>query len=410
MRTTPLLHPHQRYGQSPGNIKRNHTTFQKNTELRIKRTTNLLEIETNYYIETGEFDKALDVFQQAFEKLSQNGFITPTLYRTRGSIYTAKKDYQKAIESYEKAFELSDSLNSAQEDIAVGEFATILGMEHLNLENKELIQKNQEIQLETRRYIIILLCIIVVIVGIMFFRETRLNKVLRRAKDAEQSASRMKTEFIQNMSHEIRTPLNSIVGFSQILSSKISEEDEESKEYTTIIEQGSNHLLQLVDDVLELSSLDSGTTIPIDTKSELNELCLQWMERVKRLVKPGVVLSYQPEQNELYLYTNPARLGQVVLQLLHNAAKFTEEGGITLSWRILPKQKQIMICITDTGIGIPQDKQEFVFERFAKLDTFSKGTGLGLALSRLIMERMGGNLALDAQYMDGCRFILTLPI
>ena len=93
-----------------------------------------------------------------------------------GAIYTAKKDYQKAIESYEKAFELSDSLNSAQEDIAVGEFATILGMEHLNLENKELIQKNQEIQLETRRHIIILLCIIVVIVGIMFFRETRLNK------------------------------------------------------------------------------------------------------------------------------------------------------------------------------------------------------------------------------------------
>ena len=391
-------------------LKETTQLFSKNTELRIKRATNLLEIETNYYIETGEFDKALDVFQQAFEKLSQNGFITPTLYRTRGSIYTAKKDYQKAIESYEKAFELSDSLNSAQEDIAVGEFATILGMEHLNLENKELIQKNQEIQLETRRHIIILLCIIVVIVGIMFFRETRLNKVLRRAKDAEQSASRMKTEFIQNMSHEIRTPLNSIVGFSQILSSKISEEDEESKEYTTIIEQGSNHLLQLVDDVLELSSLDSGTTIPIDTKSELNELCLQWMERAKRLVKPGVVLSYQPEQNELYLHTNPARLEQVVLQLLHNAAKFTEEGGITLSWRILPKQKQIMICITDTGIGIPQDKQDFVFERFAKLDTFSKGTGLGLALSRLIMERMGGNLVLDAQYTDGCRFMLTLPI
>ena len=410
MRTTPLLHSHQKYGQARETLKETTQLFSKNTELRIKRTTNLLEIETNYYIETGEFDKALDVFQQAFEKLSQNGFITPTLYRTRGSIYTAKKDYQKAIESYEKAFELSDSLNSAQEDIAVGEFATILGMEHLNLENKELIQKNQEIQLETRWRIIILLCIIVVIVGIMFFRETRLNKVLRRAKDAEQSASRMKTEFIQNMSHEIRTPLNSIVGFSQILSSKISEEDEESKEYTTIIEQGSNHLLQLVDDVLELSSLDSGTTIPIDTKSELNELCLQWMERAKRLVKPGVVLSYQPEQNELYLYTNPARLGQVVLQLLHNAAKFTEEGGITLSWRILPKQKQIMICITDTGIGIPQDKQEFVFERFAKLDTFSKGTGLGLALSRLIMERMGGNLVLDAQYMDGCRFILTLPI
>ena len=161
---------------------------------------------------------------------------------------------------------------------------------------------------------------------------------------------------------------------------------------------------------MELSSLDSGTTIPIDTKSELNELCLQWMERAKRLVKPGVVLSYQPEQNELYLHTNPARLEQVVLQLLHNAAKFTEEGGITLSWRILPKQKQIMICITDTGIGIPQDKQDFVFERFAKLDTFSKGTGLGLALSRLIAKKMGGSLTIDSTYTTGSRFILILPL
>ena len=390
-----------------------------------------------YYYDQKKYDQALECFHLGeecedsdclcvlgymYEKgqgVKQSNQVAMTYYRLASDLGNVVAScnlayfYEYGIDvdqDYEKAFELSDSLNSAQEDIAVGEFATILGMEHLNLENKELIQKNQEIQLETRWRIIILLCIIVVIVGIMFFRETRLNKVLRRAKDAEQSASRMKTEFIQNMSHEIRTPLNSIVGFSQILSSKISEEDEESKEYTTIIEQGSNHLLQLVDDVLELSSLDSGTTIPIDTKSELNELCLQWMERAKRLVKPGVVLSYQPEQNELYLYTNPARLGQVVLQLLHNAAKFTEEGGITLSWRILPKQKQIMICITDTGIGIPQDKQEFVFERFAKLDTFSKGTGLGLALSRLIMERMGGNLVLDAQYMDGCRFILTLPI
>lgn len=301
-------------------------------------------------------------------------------------------------------------MNSAQEDISVGEFATILGIEHLNLENKELIQKNQEIQLEKRRYLIILLFIIVVIVGIMFFREARLNKVLRRAKDAEQSASRMKTEFIQNMSHEIRTPLNSIVGFSQILSNKISEEDEESKEYTTIIEQGSNHLLQLVDNVLELSSLDSGTTIPTETQIELNELCLQWIECAKSLVKPQVFLSYQPEQSELYLYTNPVRLGQIILHLLHNAAKFTEEGSIALSWRILSKQKQIMICITDTGIGIPQDKQDFVFERFAKLDTFSKGTGLGLALSRLIAKKMGGSLTIDSTYTTGSRFILILPL
>lgn len=166
----------------------------------------------------------------------------------------------------------------------------------------------------------------------------------------------------------------------------------------------------MIDNVLELSSLDNGTTILTETKIELNEFCLQCIESAKSLVKPEVLLSYQPEKSELYLCTNPARLGQVVLHLLHNAAKFTEKGSIILSWHILPKQKQIMICITDTGIGIPQDKQNFVFERFAKLDTFSKGTGLGLALSRLIMERMGGKLVLDEQYTDGCRFILVLPI
>lgn len=379
--------------------------YDNNIELRTKRKVNLLEVVTDYYMKSGEYDKALASHLEIFDIYD---FITPNLYRRLGLIYAAKKDYTKAIENLEYAFALNDSLSSVQEDISVGEFATILGMEHLNQENKELIQKNQEILLENRQRLIILLCIIVACFAFMFFREVRLNKILRRAKDAEQSASRMKTEFIQNMSHEIRTPLNSIVGFSQLLGS-ISEENEESKEYTDIIEQGSNHLLQLVDNVLELANLDSGTPIPIDTKVEINALCRQWMEGAKNSPKPGVELVYQPEQEELHLHTNPSRLTQVVSHLLHNSARFTEKGSITLSWHTDPKQRSLTICITDTGIGIPQDKQDFVFERFAKIDTFSTGTGLGLALGRLIMEKMGGSLILDDKYTEGCRFILTLP-
>lgn len=390
-------------------LKETTQLYNRNTELRAKRTTNLLEIETSYYMQNGEYDKALDTYQQVFEIFCQNGFIPPALYRKRGSIYAAQKDYRKATQDYEYAFELNDSLNSIHEDISIGEFATILGMEHLNLENKELIQKNQEIQLENRRRLIILLCIIIASFAFMFFREVRLNKTLRRAKDAEQSASRMKTEFIQNMSHEIRTPLNSIVGFSQLLGS-ISEKSEESKEYTDIIEQGSNHLLQLVDNVLELANLDSGTPIFTDTKVEINTLCLQLMEKAKDSSKPGVELVYQPEQEELHLYTNPARLTQVVSHLLHNSTRFTEKGNITLSWHTNLRQRSLMICVTDTGIGIPQDKQDFVFERFAKINTFSAGTGLGLALGRLIMEKMGGSLTLDGKYTEGCRFVLTLPL
>lgn len=383
--------------------------FDKSAELRAKRPTNLLEVATNYYMETGEYNKALTTYLRIYEISKLNGFVAPTIYHRLSQIYAANKDYQKAIENYEYAFALNDSINSTQEDISVGEFATILGMEHLNLENKELIQKNQEIQIENRQRLIIFLCIIMTGIAFMFFRETRLNKILRRAKETEESASRMKTEFIQNMSHEIRTPLNSIVGFSQLLSS-ISENNEEAKEYTNIIEQGSNHLLQLVDNVLELASLDSGTPIFTDTPIEINSLCRQWMESAKNFPKPGVKLIYQPEQEEFHLHTNPTRLNQVVSRLLHNAARFTEEGSITLSWHTDPKQKLLTICITDTGIGIPADKRESVFERFIKLDTFVPGTGLGLSISRMIAEKMGGTLVVDPTYTTGCRFVLTLPL
>lgn len=383
--------------------------FDKSAELRAKRPTNLLEVATNYYMETGEYNKALTTYLRIYEISKLNGFVAPAIYHRLSQIYAANKDYQKAIENYEYAFALNDSINSTQEDISVGEFATILGMEHLNLENKELIQKNQEIQIENRQRLIIFLCIIMTGIAFMFFRETRLNRILRRAKETEESASRMKTEFIQNMSHEIRTPLNSIVGFSQLLGS-ISENNEEAKEYTNIIEQGSNHLLQLVDNVLELASLDSGTPIFTDTPIEINSLCRQWMESAKNLPKPGVKLIYQPEQEEFHLHTNPTRLNQVVSRLLHNAARFTEEGSITLSWHTDPKQKLLTICITDTGIGIPADKRESVFERFTKLDTFVPGTGLGLSISRMIAEKMGGTLVVDPTYTTGCRFVLTLPL
>lgn len=383
--------------------------FAENIELQTRYIANLEETASDYYIMTGEYDKALNSYRKAVKHFEQSGLVSVAAYRKLGSIYAGKKEYQKAIENYQHAFLLSDSLSSAHENISVGEFATILGMEHLNLENKELIQKNQEIQLENRQRLIILLCIIAAGIAFMFFRELRLNKILRRAKEAEESASRMKTEFIQNMSHEIRTPLNSIVGFSQVLSSNISEDDEDSKEYVSIIEQGSNHLLQLVDNVLELADLDSGTPIAVDMDVEINGLCRKCMEEIRSSLKPEVTLSYQPEQEEFRFLSNPGRLSLVLSHLLHNAARFTEKGSITLCWQTDPKKKQLIIYITDTGIGIPPEKHEFVFERFAKVDNFSQGTGLGLALGRLSMERMGGSLALDSKYTGGCRFILTIP-
>ena len=110
------------------------------------------------------------------------------------------------------------------------------------------------------------------------------------------------------------------------------------------------------------------------------------------------------------MQTNPDRISQILMNLLQNAAKFTQEGSVTLTYHIREEEKVILFSVTDTGIGIPADRQEAVFERFTKLDSFVPGTGLGLSISRLIAEKMGGSLLIDSTYTTGCRFILTLPL
>ena len=115
----------------------------------------------------------------------------------------------------------------------------------------------------------------------------------------------------------------------------------------------------------------------------------------------------QAQDEEFYCLSNPLRLTQILQHLLRNAAKFTERGAVTLAWS--KNETHLRFTVTDTGIGIPKDKQEFVFERFAKVDSFVQGTGLGLSIGRTCAERMGGSLTLDSEYTGGCRFVLTIP-
>ena len=234
----------------------------------------------------------------------------------------------------------------------------------------------------------------------------KMEQELATAKELAEESNRLKSAFLANMSHEIRTPLNAIVGFSGILAS--TEEEVEKQEYVSIIENNNTLLLQLISDILDLSKIEAGTLELNYSNIELNEL-MRELERgfLLRVKTDAVKLEFVEPAGPCIAYTEKNRLSQLMINLVTNAIKFTEKGSIRFGYEM--RENELYFYVTDTGCGIPKDKQQNIFGRFVKLNSFAQGTGLGLSICKTLMDHMGGRIGVESEEGKGSTFWFTLP-
>lgn len=230
------------------------------------------------------------------------------------------------------------------------------------------------------------------------------QELIKARLKAEQS-DRLKTAFLANMSHEIRTPLNAIVGFSKLLPS--AETPEEEQTYSDIINQNSDILLQLINDILDLSKIEAGTLEYIKRPMNLGELCRTIFEVHKGRVQEGVTLYFDNQEENLMIEEDQNRIMQVITNFITNASKFTYSGEICYGFEV--REDCIYLYVKDTGIGVAQDKINHIFDRFVKLNSFAQGTGLGLAICRMIIEKIGGEIGATSEVGKGSTFYFTIP-
>lgn len=235
--------------------------------------------------------------------------------------------------------------------------------------------------------------------------QVRYENELKKAKERAEESDRLKSAFLSNMSHEIRTPLNAIVGFSAVMAD--IDDPHERKKYYSIIESSNQRLLSLINEVLDLSKIESGTVQFTYSSVSVNDLCRE-QAMAHQLYAGNVIFKTEIPDTELTIRTDRNRLTQILSNLIENAVKFTKEGSITIGYRILPVQVEFFV--KDTGIGIAEENIGKVFNRFEKVDNFAPGTGLGLSICKTIVERMGGDISVVSRLGEGSVFSFRIPL
>jgi signal transduction histidine kinase len=321
----------------------------------------------------------------------------------------------KTLQSYKKLIEVKDSIS-----------AIVNGEDFLAMSRDADAVKIKKVQGEMKYnlYLIVTLGVIFlflfVVISFMYYghikhkeleRMNHKNKELRKAWEKAEESDRLKEDFIRNISHEIRTPLNAIAGFSQIItSSDMNLDDDMRKEMSQRINDNSLQLTGIIDNMLELSLVESNRDTPQKEKILCSEFFNKIIIDMKPFAKDNVQLSYSSRFSDHFeIYANRVLLTKVMQKLLDNACKFTEKGYIRIFCSCDDDKTKYVITVTDSGIPIPIDKAEIIFEKFVKLNDFLPGAGIGLTSCRSLVMRMGGTVTLDTSYTDGNRFVVSIP-
>ena len=375
------------------------------------------ETRARYYKTIGDYQASITYIDSTILTEHYEPEVLIPLYAVKAGLYYKIKDYKNAYLTLKESNKNRMSDKSQKREQQMIEMQTRFDVNKLELEKSKLANKNKQIAL-TGTFILLLAAI-----GWSIYQRTmvkRLKKMhcalmtaheeVRKQSMKATESEKMKTAFLNSICHEIRTPLNSIAGFSELIFDE-SLDTATRQEFRQLIQSNSTALASLMDNMLELSQLVS-SELPLPVEStDVYGLCVEEMAKIKEtLSKPNIECIITGDKDGMTAQTNAFYLSRVIGNLLSNSAKFTESGTITLTCNIDKEKGQLVISVTDTGIGIPADKQEWVFERFTKVDDFKPGTGLGLYICRIIIQRLGGQIRIDTGYTSGCKMVVTLPV
>ncbi len=363
---------------------------------------------------TGDYNTALEILSHDspdFDPLDRCDM--------RIQIYEMMGDKESALREVDYRRDLRDSLNS---DMLFNNINEINGEMGLQRMKEEALEKEKKATKRQNLLLSIALIMVVAALGLVISRNLmrrryqkklmKQNKELEIALSRAEESDRMKDFFIEHVSHEIRTPLNIITGYAQIITNPEYElDDEERNRMLNDINKNTSKITYIVNELLEIAEDDSKQHYPKNDLIPVNEFCRKIMDYAERINSGRLKMLFNSElTDDFSFYSNRHVLEKVIEQLLNNAIKFTHTGFVELKAHESPDHGVVRFIVTDSGIGIAEENQEHVFDRFFKEDPFKQGFGLGLTMCRKMAILLGGSLFLDKEYKAGARFILTIPV